>query len=44
LFLGRDNPHQLVKITRVMGTDGLFEYMDKYGIDLNPKEHKNLKP
>lgn len=35
-FQGRDNYDQLVKIARVLGTDSLFEYLEKYGIDLDP--------
>ncbi len=31
---GADNQDQLVKIARVCGTDGLFDYMQKYGITL----------
>lgn len=35
-FQGRDNYDQLVKIARVLGTDGLFEYLDKYNLELDP--------
>eukprot|EP01137_Pigoraptor_chileana_P025884 Opistho-2@96035 len=28
--------YQLVKITRVLGTDELFNYLEKYNIDLDP--------
>merc|ERR1712217_748882 len=35
-FQGRDNYDQLVKIGRVLGTDGLFEYLDKYNLQLDP--------
>jgi len=35
-FQGRDNYDQLVKIARVLGTDALFEYLDKYNIELDP--------
>eukprot|EP00445_Apocalathium_hangoei_P042829 CAMPEP_0203967720 /NCGR_PEP_ID=MMETSP0359-20131031/96586_1 /ASSEMBLY_ACC=CAM_ASM_000338 /TAXON_ID=268821 /ORGANISM="Scrippsiella Hangoei, Strain SHTV-5" /LENGTH=417 /DNA_ID=CAMNT_0050905637 /DNA_START=89 /DNA_END=1338 /DNA_ORIENTATION=- len=35
-FQGRDNYDQLVKIARVLGTDGLFEYLDKYNMELDP--------
>ena len=44
LFLGRDNPDQLVKITKVLGTDDLFKYIRKYNMEVDAKEHKNLKP
>merc|ERR1712151_528767 len=35
-FQGRDNYDQLVKIGRVLGTDGLFDYLDKYNLQLDP--------
>lgn len=35
-FHGRDNYDQLVKIARVLGTDGLFAYVDKYNLELDP--------
>jgi len=35
-FQGRDNYDQLVKIARVLGTDGLFDYLDKYNLQLDP--------
>jgi len=28
---------QLVRIAKVLGTDELFEYIDKYQIDLDPR-------
>jgi len=34
-FDGRDNIDQLVKIARVLGTNDLFQYMDKYKIELD---------
>jgi len=33
-FNGSDNQHQLEKIAKVLGTDGLFSYLTKYGIKL----------
>lgn len=33
-FHGHDNYDQLVKIARVLGTDELYEYIDKYNITL----------
>lgn len=36
-FRGEDEYDQLVKIVRVLGTDALYEYLEKYGIDLDPK-------
>ena len=35
-FIGHDNYDQLVHIARVLGTDQLFEYIDKYNIELEP--------
>jgi casein kinase II subunit alpha len=34
-FHGHDNYDQLVKITRVLGTDELYTYIDKYDIRLD---------
>mmetsp|Transcript_36819 Transcript_36819/g.66747 ORF Transcript_36819/g.66747 Transcript_36819/m.66747 type:complete len:360 (-) Transcript_36819:195-1274(-) len=34
-FHGQDNYDQLVKIARVLGTDGLFAYLDKYNQELD---------
>ena len=34
-FHGQDNYDQLVKIARVLGTDDLFAYLDKYSIALD---------
>jgi casein kinase II subunit alpha len=36
-FHGHDNYDQLVRIAKVLGTDELFEYIDKYQIDLDPR-------
>jgi casein kinase II subunit alpha len=35
-FHGHDNQDQLVKIAKVLGSDGLYAYLDKYGIVLDP--------
>lgn len=35
-FQGADNYDQLVKIAKVLGTDDLFAYLDKYGLTLDP--------
>lgn len=35
-FHGQDNYDQLVKIARVLGTDGLFAYLEKYNLKLDP--------
>mmetsp|Transcript_23848 Transcript_23848/g.60283 ORF Transcript_23848/g.60283 Transcript_23848/m.60283 type:complete len:345 (-) Transcript_23848:1447-2481(-) len=34
-FHGHDNYDQLVKIAKVLGTEELFKYLDKYGISLD---------
>jgi casein kinase II subunit alpha len=36
-FHGHDNYDQLVKIARVLGTDGLFDYLGKYNLELDPR-------
>mmetsp|Transcript_19709 Transcript_19709/g.64087 ORF Transcript_19709/g.64087 Transcript_19709/m.64087 type:complete len:371 (-) Transcript_19709:96-1208(-) len=35
-FNGNDNYDQLVKIAKVLGTEELYAYLDKYGIELDP--------
>jgi serine/threonine protein kinase len=35
-FHGHDNLDQLVKIAKVLGTEELFEYLDKYDLELDP--------
>ena len=35
-FNGSDNYDQLVRIAKVLGTDDLFSYLHKYGIQLDP--------
>jgi len=35
-FNGHDNYDQLVKIAKVLGTDSLYAYLDKYHIELDP--------
>ena len=34
-FRGMDNQDQLVKIAKVLGTDGLWDYLTRYEIDLD---------
>ncbi|CAB4055972.1 CSNK2A [Lepeophtheirus salmonis] len=36
-FHGHDNYDQLVRIAKVLGTEELFEYLDKYEIELDPR-------
>merc|ERR1712179_383763 len=36
-FHGHDNYDQLVRIAKVLGTDDLFDYLDKYNIDLDQR-------
>ena len=38
-FYGQDNYDQLVKIAKVLGTDELFDYLDKYDLELD--DHYN---
>ena len=35
-FHGRDNYDQLVKIAKVLGTDDLYSYLNKYDLELHP--------
>jgi casein kinase II subunit alpha len=37
LFQGKDNDDQLVKITKVLGTDALRQYLEKYRVKLEPR-------
>lgn len=41
-FHGHDNYDQLVRIAKVLGTEELYEYLDKYKIDLDPRFHDIL--
>jgi casein kinase II subunit alpha len=34
-FYGNSNLDLLVRVSKVLGTDALFEYLDKYKIELN---------
>ena len=34
-FHGNSNSDQLVKIAKVLGTDEVFEYLDRYDIELD---------
>lgn len=36
-FRGNDNKDQLVKIARVLGTDDMDAWLDKYGITIDPQ-------
>jgi serine/threonine protein kinase len=36
-FRGEDELDQLVKISKVLGTDDLYAYAEKYGVELDPK-------
>lgn len=36
-FHGHDNYDQLVRIAKVLGTDELYEYIEKYQIELDPR-------
>merc|ERR1712232_472573 len=41
-FQGHDNNDQLVKIANVLGTETLFAYIEKYGVDLGAHFDGNL--
>merc|ERR1711862_691973 len=41
-FHGHDNYDQLVKIAKVLGTDDLFQYIDKYKKELDPHYENQL--
>jgi len=43
LFLGKDNPDQLVKIVSVLGSDTFFSYIRKYKIEMDPKDISLLR-
>ena len=43
MFKGTDNPDQLVKIARIMGTAELMDFLKKYGLKL-PREIGNKMP
>ena len=36
-FHGHDNYDQLVKIAKILGTDDLVNYLEKYCIELDPQ-------
>jgi len=36
-FHGHDNYDQLVRIAKVLGTEDLYEYLNKYQIELDPR-------
>ena len=40
--MGDSNRDQLVKICQVLGTDGLFRYLKKYGVKLDDEFYKML--
>jgi len=41
-FHGHDNYDQLVRIGKVLGTDELYEYLEKYQIELDPRFNEIL--
>lgn len=41
-FHGHDNYDQLVRVAKVLGTDELYAYLDKYRIELDPRFHDIL--
>ena len=43
-FHGHDNYDQLVRIAKVLGTEELYEYLDKYQIELDPRYEWSVSP
>lgn len=43
-FAGQDNYEQLVKIAKVVGTDEIYEYMDKFDLEMNENIHMGQYP
>ncbi|CAK9297257.1 unnamed protein product [Gordionus sp. m RMFG-2023] len=41
-FHGHDNDDQLVRIAKVLGTEELYDYLDKYEIQLSPRFNEKL--
>lgn len=41
-FKGNDDFDMVSKITAVLGTDGFYKYLSKYGIELNPEMAKQI--
>ena len=41
-FHGRNNYDQLLKIAKIMGTNGLMEYVNKYKIEMEPELKKQI--
>ena len=42
-FHGHDNYDQLVRIAKVLGTEELYEYLDKYQIELDPRYPSKMR-
>ncbi|GAA5885139.1 hypothetical protein JCM16303_005872 [Sporobolomyces ruberrimus] len=43
LFHGSDNWDQLIKITKILGTDGLYDYLEKYAMEWSDEFIANEK-
>ena len=41
-FYGEDNQDQLIKIAKIMGTDGLLDYLKKYNLSLSSYFNQRL--
>jgi len=41
-FCGADNPDQLVKIAKVLGTDLLNDYIDSYDLEMDAETHQRM--
>jgi casein kinase II subunit alpha len=42
-FYGNTNMEQLIRIAKVLGTEKLFEYLDKYKIELDEQYNNHLE-
>lgn len=43
-FNGDNNNDQLLKIVKVLGTDDLFNFLDKFGLSLTDEQSSLIKP
>lgn len=41
-FHSKNDPDQLVKIAKVLGTEDLFKYLERYDIELNEELHEEF--
>ncbi|EGC28670.1 hypothetical protein DICPUDRAFT_43974 [Dictyostelium purpureum] len=43
-FAGENNNNQLLKIVKVLGTDDLYKFLDKFGLSLTEEQSQMIKP